>query len=111
MSTRWGFGDTLGPGGCERPFEQLSARTREVLDDEIVCRLRAAQARAVALLRGHERELTALTEALLERDTLSAREVDELLAKPAKELPRATRPSWSAQLAAALGAKDAAPTA
>ena len=64
-------------------------------------RLRAAQARAVALLRTHERELSALTDALLEHDTLSAAEVDELLAN-------AARPSWKAQLASALGAKDVA---
>jgi len=101
MSTRWGFGTTLGPGGCERPIDQLSARTREMLDDEVAARLRAAQARALAVLRTHREDLAALSDALLERDTLTATQVDELLALQA---PR----TWQSRLVAALGTNGGA---
>ena len=85
MHTVYGFGSALGPGGCElqpvsasRPaggLEQLSSRTREILDDEVVECLRSSQDRAALLLRDHQSELTLLAAALVERDTLTAVEV------------------------------------
>ena len=96
MTTRWGLGTTLGPGGCEAP-RALSSRAQSGIDDEVraswhMCRrrrrrhhgalpnmdgsqvrelLHAAQSRAAATLRRSRDDLYALARALFERDTLS----------------------------------------
>eukprot|EP00966_Prymnesium_polylepis_P292193 6747644-Prymnesium_polylepis.1 len=100
MSTRWGLGAALGPGGCARPFEQLSARTREALDTEVAERLRASEARAIGVLRARRRELDALAGALLERDTLGAAQVDELLTA---RISRAAKSWWRTPIVSLLG--------
>jgi cell division protease FtsH len=93
MVTRWGMSDALGPvtlaprespflggGGGESPFgigKPYSETTAALIDAEVRRILQENYDEAVHLLREHRRELDALAEVLLERETLDE---DEILA-------------------------------
>lgn len=94
MVARFGMG-SLGPGAVleassnpylqPRHSEELSA----AVDREVQSMLAAAEQQARDLLEQHQGELGTLTEALLERETLGARDLDALLGGTATENPAA----------------------
>lgn len=63
----------------------LSGETRDVLDGEIQKLLDASYARSKALLKKHSKEHLALAQALLDRETLSASEILEVVGLPEQE--------------------------
>ncbi|MDO4902495.1 MAG: ATP-dependent zinc metalloprotease FtsH [bacterium] len=67
----------------ERPF---SEKTAEKIDAEVAALIKEAVARAQAILRANKKPLEALTQALLEKETIDEEEVKEIL-KDAK-LPK-----------------------
>ncbi len=97
MVTRWGMSDRLGmvqlapkdnpylnvmggwPGG-QRPF---SEETAEAIDAEVLRIIGECHEDARRLLRAHRRELDALAEALLSRETLDEEEILEVTGLPA----------------------------
>ena len=91
MVTEWGMSEKLGPVtfgkveeevflgrelGVKRSYSEEIAR---LIDQEIRNFVLRAEARAEELLRQYEDKLHALAQALLERETLSGDEVDEIL--------------------------------
>eukprot|EP00964_Phaeocystis_antarctica_P119112 scaffold82847_cov71-Phaeocystis_antarctica.AAC.4 len=110
MLSRWGLGRTLGPGGVSHE-SQLSVHSQQLLDAEVLETLHASHARASALLRRHRRQLRAVAEALTQRDTLSSREVDEVLEQSRQAAPvLAWAMGWPRPAAVATAAVTA-PTA
>src|SRR5205823_2186471 len=68
----------LGGGGSQSPFgfsKPYSETTATLIDDEVRRILQQNYDEAVRLLREHRRELDALAEALLERETLVEGEI------------------------------------
>ena len=95
MVTRWGMSDRLGmvqlaprenpylanPAGFDRkPFSEETAR---LIDSEILEIIRESHAEARRLLEKYRRELDALAEALLKRETLDEQEILEVTGLPA----------------------------
>jgi cell division protease FtsH len=88
MVTRWGMSDRLGMiqlapkgnpylnnqmgGYSAKPFSEHTARA---IDDEVLRIIGECHDEARALLRAHRRELDALAEALLEKETLNEEEI------------------------------------
>jgi cell division protease FtsH len=93
MVTQWGMSEKVGPvfvqGADEHPFlgremsepRGHSEHTAQVIDEEVVRICREADERAHQILEEHRDEMEKLTEALLEREVLSVREVEELIGK------------------------------
>jgi cell division protease FtsH len=96
MVTRWGMSDKLGMvqlaprenpylsaiggyGGGARPFSDETAR---IIDAEVQRIINESYAQATSLLRAHRRELDALVEALLARETLNEQEILEVTGLP-----------------------------
>ena len=96
MVTRWGMSDRLGMvqlaprenpylatpasfDGC-KPFSEETAR---LVDVEILKIIRESHAEARRLLEEHRRELDALADALLKRETLDEQEILEVTGLPA----------------------------
>ncbi|WP_395330596.1 ATP-dependent zinc metalloprotease FtsH [Novosphingobium sp. BL-8H] len=90
MVTKWGMSDKLGPlqyeeqqegylgmGGSHRLM--ASDETNKLIDSEIRGLVDDAHARATQLLRDNAEQLEALAQALLEYETLSGEEIDQLL--------------------------------
>ena len=76
-----------GPGMSSRPFAEA---TQAEIDREVAKLLREAEKRAVELLRGHRSVLDALTNLLLEDETVDGSEVYRLAGLPDRS---ATAPS------------------
>ncbi len=107
MVTRWGMSERLGPvafnASEEHPFlgkefhEQraFSEHTAQVIDEEVSRILHTAGDKARTLLSQHRAELDALTEALISRETLDEREIQEILGPSPNQLPSsaASKPS------------------
>jgi cell division protease FtsH len=93
MVTQCGMSDRVGPvfirDSEEHPFlgremsepRDHSEHTAQLVDEEVGRILREADERAYRLLEGHRDELERLTEALIEREVLSLREIEELIGK------------------------------
>ena len=93
MVTRWGMSDELGLvqlaprqntylGGSfagEKPFSEATAQT---IDAEVQKIINESHEQAKTLLREHRRELDALVEALLARETLGEKEILEVTGLP-----------------------------
>src|SRR5205823_1993664 len=91
MVTHWGMSDRLGPMsfriGEEHVFlgkesqepRDFSEGTAKVIDEEVTKLLREADERAYELLKGHREQMERLVEALLEREELDRKEIEELL--------------------------------
>ncbi|MFC0687199.1 ATP-dependent zinc metalloprotease FtsH [Novosphingobium clariflavum] len=90
MVTKWGMSDKLGPlqyeesqegylgmGGSHRTM--ASDETNKVIDSEIRGLVDTAHARATTLLKDNAEQLEALAQALLEYETLSGEEINQLL--------------------------------
>jgi cell division protease FtsH len=92
MVTRFGMSEKLGPASFRQDDDQVflgrelatktrefSEKTAELIDNEIRAIVCDCERRAVACLQKHTAGLEKLASALLERETLSSAEVDDLL--------------------------------
>jgi len=90
MVTRWGMSDKLGPlqyeqtqegylgyGGSTRTF--MSDEANKLIDAEIKGLVEGAHKRATELLTTHSDQLELLAQALLEYETLTGEEIEQLL--------------------------------
>jgi cell division protease FtsH len=112
MVTRWGMSDKLGPlqyeqtqegylgyGGSQRTMG--SDETNKLIDSEIKALVDGGHKRATMLLKKHIKQLHLLANALLEYETLTGDEIDQLL-KTGK-LDRPDKPSGPATPAPVKG--------
>ena len=93
MVCSWGMSEELGPVAFGRPKRQvflgremaypddISEKTAELIDGEIRRLINESLERARALIRGNEDKLHALAAALLDRETLTSEDVEEILGK------------------------------
>ncbi len=92
MVTRWGMSERLGPVAYghneEQPFlgremahehRTFSEHTAQVIDEEIAKILRSAADRAKQILNENRDKLTAIAEALLEKEILDTDEIEALI--------------------------------
>jgi cell division protease FtsH len=102
MVTRWGMSDKLGPllyeetqegylgyGGSQRTMH--SADTNKLIDAEIRDLVEGAHKRAVDLLTTHRDQLELVAQALLEFETLTGDEIQQLLDNGKIDRPDAPR--------------------
>jgi cell division protease FtsH len=101
MVRSWGMSDELGPLSYSKGEEQVflgreiaqhrdySESTAQKIDDEIARLIKAAHGKAKAVLEEHLDLLHALSDMLLERETVLGKELDELIIslKPDIDLP------------------------
>lgn len=73
-----GMSDKIGPVFME-DSSSVSSATRKAVDEEVHRMLKESYARVASLLKSKEGELHALASALLERETLTRRDIKELL--------------------------------
>ena len=112
MVTKWGMSDKLGPlqyedqqegylgmGGSARLF--ASDETNKLIDSEIRMLVDGAHARATEILKTNEDKLHLLAQALLEYETLTGEEIEQLM-KDGK-IDRPDRPSGPARPVAVQG--------
>ena len=105
MVTKWGMSDKLGPlqyeetqegylgyGGSSRTMS--SAETNKLIDAEIRALVEGAHKRATDILKTHEDKLHLLANALLEYETLTGDEINQLM--NSGKLDRPDRPSGPA---------------
>jgi cell division protease FtsH len=93
MVTQWGMSDRIGPVSFrtseEHPFlgremsevRDHSEHTAQVIDEEVARICREADERALHILEENREDLERLTEALVEREVISVREIEELIGK------------------------------
>ncbi|MCF8063267.1 MAG: ATP-dependent zinc metalloprotease FtsH [Deltaproteobacteria bacterium] len=91
MVCQWGMSEKLGPTAFRRgephPFlgremadhKDYSEHTARLIDEEIQRLTSEMESRSMEILREHRSELDALAHALLEHETLSREEIDEIL--------------------------------
>jgi cell division protease FtsH len=91
MVLNWGMSDKLGPvafrDGEEQPFlgremshpREYSDATAKLIDDELRSIVVSAEQRVDETLRSNRRSLEALAQSLLDRETLTSSEIDEVL--------------------------------
>ncbi len=91
MVCSWGMSEELGPvafGRAKRQVflgremaspDEISEKTAELIDSEIRRLVDESLERARSLVREHETQLHALAAALLERETLTSEDVEEIL--------------------------------
>ena len=85
MVMRWGFSDKLGPVDYSDDGEQywakqkVSAETKKQIDAEVKVILDAAYKNAETILKKKKKDLEKLAKALLEYETLSGDEIQDLL--------------------------------
>jgi len=116
MVREFGLSETLGPigypeggsvflggGGAPVSSRPFAEATQAEIDKEVAALLRQAEERATKLLKGHRSELDALTELLLENETVGGAQVYELVDLPdrSKAAPSPTRPATVAPRAVA----------
>lgn len=81
MVTRYGMGEHLGPMYHEtRELENLSPASREAVEAEVKAFVTRAEANARRILSTNKEALHRLAKGLLEHETLSSKEIDDLLA-------------------------------
>ena len=97
MVTQWGMTDALGPLALADKDDNVflgremvrhtnhSEETARLIDAEIRRIVEEAHDKAKVMLKEHEKELHAIAEALLERETISGADIDLLM--EGKELP------------------------
>ncbi|KAL4443796.1 hypothetical protein ABPG75_011533 [Micractinium tetrahymenae] len=83
MVTRYGMSDRVGQISInyEDDGRSLSSETRAVVEEEVRNLLSAAYTRAKHVLRQHEKELHALAQELIDKETLTGQQIQELLAR------------------------------
>ncbi len=75
----------LGGGGSGLSSRPFAEATQAIIDQEVSRLLREAEERAITLIRGHIAELTALSNLLLEKETVDGEEVYHLVGLPMPE--------------------------
>jgi cell division protease FtsH len=105
MVTHWGMSDRLGPMsfriGEEHVFlgkeiqepRDFSEGVAQIIDEEVQKLLRDADQRAYELLRDNRGELDRIVEALLEREELDRKEIEELLNPEHRDAHKTTEDS------------------
>ncbi len=93
MVTQWGMSEKVGSVafqyGSSHPFlgrelgsqKDFSEETAKIIDDEVRRLISECLNKAVDALKEHQQELDALAQALLEHETLSKDEVEEIIGK------------------------------
>ncbi|MXP15516.1 ATP-dependent zinc metalloprotease FtsH [Altererythrobacter confluentis] len=130
MVTKWGMSDKLGPLMYEQSQEgylgmgqtsrtMASAETNQLIDSEIRSLVDGAHKRATEILTGHEDKLHLIAQAMLEFETLTGDEIDQLVSDGKLDRPDAPKgPSKIAPLRGSAiprsgkkfgGSEDAAP--
>jgi cell division protease FtsH len=107
MVTKWGMSDKLGPlqyeetqegylgyGGSSRTMS--SAETNKLIDAEIRALVDGAHKRATEILKKNIKQLHLIAKAMLEFETLSGDEINELIAKG--KLDRPDKPNAALEL-------------
>lgn len=96
MVTRWGMSSAIGPvsfrDGEEHPFlgkeireaREYSEETARVIDAEVQRFLHMADRRAIEVLTQHRDKLDAMTNALIEKETLDQDEIAAIIGEAAK---------------------------
>jgi cell division protease FtsH len=99
MVTQWGMSERVGPvffrASEEHPFlgremselRDHSENTAQLIDEEVARILRDADERAYRLLEEHRDDLDRVTEALIEREVLTERELEEIIGKRLTDEP------------------------
>jgi len=95
MITRFGMSDTLGPLTWENPLaprflesalfpsgREYSEKTGEKIDAEAMAIIEAARSRVLAILTTRRHDLDVVARKLIEQETLSREDLDQLLQKP-----------------------------
>ena len=103
MVTRWGMSDQLGPlqyedtqegylgyGGSTRTM--ASDETNKLIDAEIRLLVDTAHQRATDILKGNEDKLHLLAKAMLDLETVTGDEINELMATGKIDRPDAPTP-------------------
>lgn len=97
MITSWGMSETLGPVHFpqheEHPFlgmemaqpKDFSDQTAKLIDDEVSQLIKRQEKLAVQMLQNHQDDLKRLALALMEKETLDAHEVEQLIGQRARE--------------------------
>jgi cell division protease FtsH len=100
MVCQWGMSDKVGPvtfrQGELHPFlgremtqqKDFSEETARLIDEEIRRIIRDMEEKAREILTSHRGQLDALAEGLLENETLSKGEIDEILGREEPEKPK-----------------------
>jgi len=79
MVTECGMSDAVGPIFIDTDNQKLSGDFQKSIDAEVVRLLKEAYDRVTKLLKKHESDLHSLAQALLEHETLNAKEIKDLL--------------------------------
>ena len=91
MVTHWGMSERLGPVAFRRGEEHIflgremtqqrdfSEHTAQIIDEEVRTLLKEIEGDVDALLQRHRRQLESLAAALLERETLEARDIEAII--------------------------------
>jgi ATP-dependent metalloprotease len=85
MVTKYGMSDIVGQmaiGYEEMANGSLSSETKALVESEVKKLLTAAHQRAVGILKSHEKELHTLAKELIEKETLTGQQINELLVGP-----------------------------
>ncbi len=91
MVTHWGMSEKIGPVAFRRGEEHIflgremtqqrdfSENTAQIIDDEICDLLKGIEQEITGLLKNNRERLESLAQALLEKETLGAREIQSIL--------------------------------
>jgi cell division protease FtsH len=105
MVTHWGMSEKLGPVAFRRGEEHIflgremtqardfSEHTAQIIDDEIRKLVKEIEEKVTSLLTQHREQLMELAEALLEKETLEAGDIKQLLMKWSEKAGSANRSS------------------
>jgi cell division protease FtsH len=97
MVTKWGMSERLGPVSYklsdQDPFlgremhehRQISEHTLQTIDEEVARILHDSADRALTTLSDHREQLDRLAEALIEREELNEKEIEELIGPSARD--------------------------
>jgi len=123
MVTKYGMSDETGPLFLD-DRDKLSAKTQQLVDEEIKRMLEESYERAKAILTTHRQELDMIAEGLLEFESLSGAELvnltkgikpssieskrSQLPSRPAKEIPTKSRATIKKEKEEAALAEEAA---
>ena len=114
MVKKWGMSDKLGPlqyssnqeevflGHSVAQTQNMSDKTAQLIDEEVRRFVDEANERAMKIIKGHRDGLESIAQALLEFETLTGDEIDDLLAgksldkRPKDNEPDDSKPSAGA---------------
>lgn len=98
MITQWGMSERLGPRTFrqdeDHPFlgremastRDFSEETARIIDEEIQRILKEMESRAIDILKKNRAQLDALSDTLLDKETLEADEIEDILKKKNKRM-------------------------